>query len=416
LAVVLLNTHDMIGGAARACNRLFRGLAATGENAVMVVREQAEGSPGIITAGSRIDGRLRAFFDGLPQHFYPRRSRHNFSAAWVPGRGLSAIAEMHPEVVHLHWVVEGFVRIEALSALKSPVIWTLHDSWPFTGGCHLPGNCRRHEGSCGFCPVLGSRHEHDLSRWVWTRKRKAWSDLDLICVAPSRWLADCARASSLLEGHRIEVIPNGIDVAVYRPGDRLAAREALGLDADRMLIVFGANHALSDPNKGADLLRAALAGLSPGERAKTELVLFGEDFGRQMPDCEMPVRNLGVIQDEKRIVQLYQAADLFAAPSRQENLPNMVMEAMACGTPCVAFAVGGLPDLISHGVEGYLAAPGDSADLGRGIAWVLEDSARRESLAARARDKIVEGFSLEGTVSRYLRLYRELQGIKEIVP
>jgi glycosyltransferase involved in cell wall biosynthesis len=377
----------------------------------MIVREQADYSSGVITVGTLADGRLRALFDGLPQHLYPRRIPHNFSPAWMAGRGLTAAAALCPDLIHLHWIVEGFVQIEALRSIRCPVVWTFHDSWPFTGGCHLPGSCRNYQESCGCCPVLGSTRMRDLSKRVWARKRKAWSGLNLTCVAPSRWLADCASASSLLEGHRVEVIPNGIDVSVYRPGDRLAARAALGLPTDRRLIVFGANHALSDLNKGFDLLQAALAGLSPGERAESELVLFGEDADSQVPDCGMLVRNLGVLREEKSIVQLYQAADLFAVPSRQENLPNMVMEAMACGTPCVAFAVGGLPDLIRHGVEGYLATPGDSADLGRGIAWVLEDSVRRESLAARARDKIVGEFSLGGTVSRYLQLYRDLLAI-----
>jgi len=414
--VLLLNTYDVTGGAARACSRLFDGLTAAGTNATLIVREMTEHPSDAISAGSHFGGRLRAFLDGLPLHFYRHRIRHSFSAAWVPGRGIAAAAALHPELVHLHWVVEGFVQVEALRRLRCPVVWTLHDSWPFTGGCHLPGECRRYEASCGHCPVLGSAREHDLSRRVWMRKRATWANLDLTCVAPSRWLAERARASSLLGGRRIEVIPNGVDVSIYCPGERQAARAALGLPADRRLVLFGANHALSDRNKGFDLLLAALRGLAADERAQTELVVFGDDGGQPVPDCGMPVRNLGVLQKEKRVAQLYRAADLFVAPSRQENLPNMVLEAMACATPCVAFGVGGLPELIGHGIDGYLAVPGDSADLGRGIAWMLEDAGRRAQQGEKAAAKVREEFALERIAGRYLQLYSELLAAGEGTP
>jgi len=226
-------------------------------------------------------------------------------------------------------------------------------------------------------------------------------------VAPSHWLAECVLTSSLLSCRRVEVIPNGVDASIYCPGDRLAARSALGLTTKRQLILFGANHALSDRNKGFDLLQNALSKLSPRQVAQTELVLFGDDTALPF-SCTMPVRNLGVVRDEARIVQLYQAADIFVIPSRQENLPNMILEAMACGIPCVAFSVGGIPDLITHGVDGYLATPGDSGDLSRGIACLLEDDSRREMIAARARRKVETKFTLQHSVERYLTLYREL--------
>jgi glycosyltransferase involved in cell wall biosynthesis len=326
---------------------------------------------------------------------------------------LTTAAALRPDLLHLHWIVEGFVQIEAMRRLPAPIVWTLHDSWPFTGGCHLPGNCRRYEKSCGCCPVLGSSREGDLSRRVWARKRTAWRKLQLTCVAPSRWLADCARASSLLRDHRVEVIPNGVDTALYRPADQRAAREALRLPTDRRLILFGANHALSDVNKGFDLLHASLKSLEPVQRNKAELVVFGDHTGRQIPPCGLPVRNLGIVTDESRIVLLYQAADLFVAPSRQENLPNMVLEAMACGTPCVAFDVGGLPDLINHGTNGYLARPYEAEDFCRGISWVLADETRRLTMASLSREKIVSGFSLEQVAGRYFELYRELVSTKE---
>jgi glycosyltransferase involved in cell wall biosynthesis len=351
--------------------------------------------------------------DGLPLHSYPQRQLHNFSPDWVPGKAVKETIRRQPHVVNLHWVVQGFVHIDALSALNCPIVWTLHDSWPFTGGCHLPGACRRYEQSCGHCPVLGSHVENDWSRRIWQRKQASWKDLSLTVVAPSRWLADRARASSLFAHRRIEVIPNGIDTALYSPGDSQAARRALGLPENRRLLLFGANHSLSDANKGFDLLRTALNSLGEDQRQDTELVIFGETSDRPIPDCGLPVRNLGPIADEDRIVLLYRSADLFVSPSRQENLPNMVLEAMACGTPCVAFKVGGMTDMIDHQHNGYLGQPYDTDDLARGIAWVLKEKVCHGELSRNARRKAEAEFDMKRVTACYKALYEELVHAKE---
>lgn len=261
--------------------------------------------------------------------------------------------------------------------------------------------------------MLGSERENDLSRRVWSRKQIAWKDIHLTVVAPSRWLADCARSSSLLREQRVEVIPNGIDVETYLPGDSAAARSALGLPQDRKLTLFGAVHSLSDSNKGLDLLLAAVSNLDTSLQKRAELVVFGDRSNLDVQGCGLPVRNLGVIAEESRLALLYQAADVFVAPSRQENLPNMVLEAMACGAPCVAFDVGGLSDLIDHGINGYLARPFESKDLCRGISWVLADETRRLTMANLSREKIVASFSLKHVTDRYLDLYRELASRKD---
>ena len=408
LKIAVLNTYVSTGGAARAAMRLNAGLRQAGLDLTTLSRATYSQT----VTGDNKKRNWWAWFLGcmnlLPCKFYPKRQLHNFSSNWMPdGLGMK-LRRLSPDLIHLHWVGDGFLRIERLARCNIPIVWTLHDSWAFTGGCHLPGECHRYQKKCGYCSVLGSARENDLSRRVWSRKQIAWKDIHLTAVAPSRWLADCARSSSLLRERRVEVIPNGIDVKTYLPGDSAAARSALGLPLDRRLILFGAVHSLSDSNKGLDLLLSALAILDNSLQKKAELVLFGDRGDLDLQGCGLPVRNLGVIAEESRLSLLYQAADLFVAPSRQENLPNMVLEAMACGTPCVAFDVGGLPDLIDHCINGYLARPFETMDLCRGISWVLADETRRLTMASLSREKIVSGFSLKHVARRYLDLYLEL--------
>jgi len=226
-------------------------------------------------------------------------------------------------------------------------------------------------------------------------------------VTPSRWLADCARSSSLFQKSRIEVIPNGLDTEVFHPADKQASRRSLGLPDDKSIILFGAVGGTKDPNKGFHLLVPALQSL--GERFPDSLaVIFGSDANEPLPDLGMPVVSLGRINDDKKLATVYSAADVFVAPSMLENLSNTVMEAMACGTPCVSFRQGGVVDLVDHEVSGYLAKPYDVEDFAEGIAWILEDKDRHASLAEYTRRKILAEFSLELMSRRYVDLYRGL--------
>jgi glycosyltransferase involved in cell wall biosynthesis len=406
MKVALLNTYET-GGAARACYRLFQGLISAESDAELIVRGGAH-STGVISAGSSWGGFIMALLDGIPLHCYSGRQLNNFSPAWVPGRGIYEATRFSPDIVHLHWIVQGFVQIESMTSISCPIVWTLHDSWPFTGGCHLPGNCRRYEHGCGQCPVLGSNCENDLSRRIWRRKHEAWKNLSLTIVCPSKWLAERAGASSLLRGRRIVVIPNGIDTVRYSPGDKLAARRKLGLPENRSILLYGANQAISDKNKGLDLLLAAFRLIEDTQLQDTELVIFGEDTNATFQESRLHIRNLGSIHDEDRLLLLYRAADIFVAPSRQENLPNMVMEAMACGTPCVAFAVGGIPDLITHGETGYLAQPFEIEDLAQGLSQLILDVDRRVSMSLQSREWIENNVSMTKIVALYQNIYREL--------
>lgn len=410
--LLMLNAFDDQGGAAIATYRLHSGLRSIGIDSKLLVQKKGTDDYSVIgprARWKRMAVALRPYLDRLPANFYPARQSSLFSTAWFPDGLASEIAEMNPDIVHLFWLNAGFFRIETLKNIRQPIVWTLHDMWPLTGGCHYDEECGRFQTSCGNCPQLNSEKERDLSRRVWARKKESWREANMVVVATSQWLAQMARSSSLLGARRIEVIPNGIDVDVYKPIDKATARAAYNLPKEKCLILFSAFGAISDKRKGNHFLMEALKGLlNTSLRDRIELVLVGASEPAQIPDFGFKVHYMGQLKDEVSQVLLYSAADVVVAPSVQENLSNTVMESLACGTPVVAFNIGGMPDMIEHRRNGYLAAPFDVGDLAEGMAWVLADEMRHEELSANARKTVVERYSLPIVAERYQQLYKSL--------
>jgi glycosyltransferase involved in cell wall biosynthesis len=410
MKVLMLNTFDEVGGAARAAVRLLGGVRGLGVDAGLLVQFKSGQAKEVISSPSplrKAARHLKVLLGLMPVRTYPNKPENNFSPALLPDHLVTEIAGVDPDIVHLHWLGAGFLRVETLRKLGQPLVWTLHDSWAFTGGCHVPFDCARYRQSCGACPVLGSSRERDLSRWTWNRKKRAWRDLNLTVVAPSRWLADCARSSSLFRDVRVEVIPNGIDTGAFQPMDKEQARNLLGLPKDRKIILFGGIRGTSDPNKGFHLLQPALQTL--GRDSSDLLALVFSSFeSAKLPEMGMPAVYLGPIHDDRKLAAIYSAADAFVAPSMQESFCQTAVEAMACGTPVVAFRATGLLDVVEHQRSGYLAQPYDSDDLARGIAWILEDRDRHAELSLQARQKVEAEFSIDKVSGRYITLYREL--------
>lgn len=411
----LISTFDIEGGAARAAFRLHKGLQKIGIHSTMLVQQKSSDEPSVICPPSKWKKGValaRPVLDDLPLTLYPKRENIIFSPAMLPDRLSAKIAAFNPNIVHLHWVARGFMRIEGIKRFNRPILWTFHDMWPFTGGCHYDNDCGRYKFGCGICPQLKSNRQHDLSHRVWERKKEAWHDIDLTIVAPSKWLAKCARESSLFQDHRIEVIPYGLESERFKPIDRRAGREFLSLPQDKKLILFGAMDASSDRRKGFQFLKPALERLAEGG-LKAELIIFGATEPKNPPGFGFKAHYMGRLHDDISLALLYGVADVFVAPSIQDNLPNTVMESLACGTPVVASNVGGIPDMVEHEVNGYLAKAFDTCDLAQGIQWVLEDPERSERLGKAAREKAVREYSLEIQARRYLNLYEETLGRKQ---
>lgn len=273
--ILHLSASDIDGGAARAAYRLHQGLQSIGLTSCMLVHTKRSEDSQVI-ADKKLLTKLGPKFSGRPLKRYAGRQGDMFSPQWFADALAPAVARQNPDIILLHWICNGFVRIETLAKWNKPIVWTLQDMWPFTGGCHYSRDCDRYTQSCGACPQLCSRAQRDLSRRVWQRKARAWKDLDLTLVAPSSWMAKCAASSSLFAGLRIETIPFGLDTQTYKPIAKPTARELLQLPQDKPLALFGALAATKDHRKGFQLLTAALQCLSQTQwQDRIEVVIFG---------------------------------------------------------------------------------------------------------------------------------------------
>jgi glycosyltransferase involved in cell wall biosynthesis len=316
------------------------------------------------------------------------------------------------DVVSLYWINGGFVSPESLARIGKPLLWRLSDIWPFSGGCHYPGDCNRHAGSCGACPQLKQPSEHDASRRLWQRKFDAWRDLDLTIVAPSKWMARLARQSRLFGERRVEVVPTGVDLSVFRPQDRLALRKRLDIPQDRLVVAFGALDPSGDTRKGYAELSAALQRIASSPLAPHVSALI---FGRQrLPNERLPIpaHFLGHLDQDQDLVDAYSAADIVAVPSREDNLPNVALEAIACGVPVCGFDVGGMSDIVRNGWNGFLTPPQDGQALGDCMISILGDSRLKQQMAMNCRAHAEKYFSLDAQAGTYAALYAELVDAK----
>lgn len=410
MKVLIVNTSDINGGAARAAYRLHRALLAADIDSQMLVQAKSSDDFTVLASDSKIQKglvNLRPALDSLPVRFYKNRTKTLFSPAYLPSLGLAdKINTLNPDVVHLHWINDGMLRIEELAKIKAPIVWSLHDMWPFTGGCHYDENCEGYKKHCGNCQVLASVKENDLSRGVYNRKAKVFDKLDnLSIIALSRWLASCAKSSQLLKDKPAVCLPNPIDTAIFSPFDKLHARDLLNLPTDKKLILFGAMGATSDPRKGFAELSQALSVL---KREDIELVVFGSGQPKVSQGFKYKTHYLGQLHDDVTLRVLYSAVDVMVVPSLQENLSNVIMESLACGTPVVGFDIGGNSDLIEHQINGYLAMPFDTNNLANGINWVLK-AENHVQLCEKAREKVLKTFDSRLVVKQYIELYRRVK-------
>jgi len=331
-----------------------------------------------------------------------------WSSAWT-GRNVSSfINNLDPDIVNFHWLTNGSVNLTDLRYIKCPVVFTLHDVWAMTGGCHCNLECNNWKSECHSCPQLGkSLLGFEFAPLLRMRKVSAYAQIpNLTVVSPSRWLAKIAKESKCFPNSNIKVIQNCLDVNLFTQGDKTDARLKLRLPLNKIIIGFGAVNATSVSYKGYDLLRQIMHLLRQRGVENLHLVVFGDnDDGSFFP---YDVSFLGIKDCEKDLSIIYQAFDIFLSPSRQDNFPSTVMEATACGTPVVAFAIGGIADIVKHKVSGYLSKPFDVNDFADGVQWVMGSAERLSSIGQAAYD-FTSTYCAPNTVARkYLKLYHSL--------
>ncbi len=409
MKILHLNTSDIIGGAARATYRLHNALLNEGINSQMLVQKKMSDDYTVIGPETKIGkgwGQIRPTLDMLPVLFYKNRTKTLFSPNWLPFSPIvRRINEIKPDIVHLHWIAGGMMRIEDIAKITAPVVWSLHDMWALTGGCHYDEGCGKFKTKCNCCPVLGSDKVSDLSSKVFHRKKKVFQRIkNLTIIGLSRWLADCAQKSALFKNRSVVNLPNPIDTDIFASVPKKYAKNILNFRQDKKIILFGAMSGSSDPRKGFKYLSSALQKLNTED---IELAVFGSTEPCTPPTFKQHVRYLGHLHDDISLRVLYSAADVMIVPSLQEAFGQTASEAMACGTPVVAFGATGLLDIVEHKKTGYLATPFDANDLAQGIDWILHAENYQE-LCKNARNKVLQDFDSKIVAKKYIELYKRI--------
>jgi glycosyltransferase involved in cell wall biosynthesis len=409
--VLGIAANDVLGGAARSAYRLHQGLSRAGVEARMLVRwKHSEDSSVTGLDASWQDEEHVASERAIRQRWVRENRTDRTDTLFSLGMPSIDIAA-HPlvrwaSVLHLHWCAnfQGPASFGSLTALGTPVVWTLHDEWGYTGGCHYTAGCERYRDACDACPQL----REDPLRLVgqgFDARRAAWIDAPLTVVAPSRWLADRARASAILGDHDVHLIPYGLDTGLFRPASRPARsafRAAHGIADDAVVLAFGVDR-IGERRKGYAHLLRALEGLSGAT-----LLRFGDASGIGHGDeLALPSVDLGPIQNDADLALAYAAADAFVLPTLEDNLPNGVLEAMACGTAVIAYATGGIPDVIDDGIEGLLVPTGDVERLARTLRVAVAAPADLGRMGQAGRERAERDHTLCRQAERYASLYRE---------
>lgn len=411
MRVLIVNTSERVGGAAIAANRLMEALKRNGVKAKMLVRDKQTDQLTVLSVGMGWRQPLRFLWERLCIFVANGLSRRNLFQVDIANTGtdVTRLKEFQrADVVHLHWVNQGFMSLKDLERVLQSgkrVVVTLHDQWYFTGVCHYSGGCTKYTELCHNCELMGSKLLGDVAKRVFLQKQRIYQGGRLTFVGCSRWMADLARRSRLTQGQRVVSIPNAIDTELFCPQDKTAARAAFSLPQDKRLLLFGCQR-ITDERKGFRYLVEALQLIKrerPELAEQMELVVVGgeaEHVRSQVPFNIFPVR---YVSDPKRMVMLYNAVDLYVTPSLQDNLPNTIMEALACGVPCVGFNVGGIPEMIDHQRNGYVAACQNAQDFADGIVWAL--SADYAALSQQARQKVLDTYSEEAVARQYVKEY-----------
>ncbi|MCG6879060.1 MAG: glycosyltransferase [Deltaproteobacteria bacterium] len=422
MKILHISTYDIKGGAARATERLHRGLRELGEDSQILVRDKKSEDPAVIASGwenSPVPGGRQFILNTAVQTYYIDSHRTELSDTFFslgyPGCDISQLDIVRDaDIINLHWIAryQSPMTLHRLFLLGKPVVWTLHDQWPFTGGCHYAAGCEKYRKDCNRCPQL-SNDTFDLPAAVLKDKLALFKSADLTIVSPSRWLATCAGASRLFMDLRIEVIPNSVETDVFAPIPKAVACRSLGLSPNTLSILFASERG-NEKRKGFQKLIAAIKCCSEhdGFRSlikanKIKLISFGY-FHNGMDSAGIPLETLGYLDSNEKIAMAYCASDFFVLPSLEDNLPNTMLEAMSCGTPVLAFDVGGIPDAIQNGITGELIPSGDVRKMADAILSLLFDDKSRKKMQQNCRKLVLEKFSLDVQARQYLKLYKAL--------
>jgi glycosyltransferase involved in cell wall biosynthesis len=419
LSILQINTYGISGGAGKAAYRLHKGLLDAGQHSRYLVKETKAIVPEIITVQPDVIFEKKLKDDHLINKYYIWFNRTELSNTYFsfsyPGFDLSKSKPIRDaDIVNLHWTEDFLspVSLNYLFAQNKPVVWTLHDQKPFTGGCHYSAGCKNYQDLCRNCPQLQD-DPFGLPTAVLKDKMELFNGSDITVVTPSLWLANEARESSLFKFNRIEVIPNAIESDIYYPVEKKAAKNRIGIDSDTVTIMFGTSDSREE-RKGLKHLISALSYCIKDKEfkkladANKVMIICVGKMDASIKELSIPLVNMGYIEDDGDMARIYNASDMFVLPSFEDNLPNTMLEALACGTPVISFDIGGMPDVIVDDVNGKLVSFKDDVQLSRVILDLVFNPEKRSSMGVKGSLLMREKYKLEDQANSYLKLYDDI--------
>ncbi|MDB4324991.1 glycosyltransferase [Flavobacteriaceae bacterium] len=412
MKIIHLNYNDSIGGAAKASSRIHKELLTFGIDSKFLTIDKYTQDIAVYAPINWLEKSMciiiRKFNKLFLFLFYRNRKNAKFSVNLISIFSRLSINSMikDSDLLNLYWVEDSLINFQILKKIKKPIIWRLSDLAPMTGGCHFSNGCNKYVIACGKCPILDSNQKYDLAFLQFYLKKKIIDELDITIVAPSSWIAAEAAKSFLFKNKKIKTIYTGVDTNIFFPYDKINARKHFNLDSSKKILLFGAMSAVSDPRKGYNLLINSLNKLNFKDE-EIELIIFGS---KNLPalNKSFKIHMLGNISDEYELRLAYNCADLFLCPSREDNLPNTVLEAMACSVPVIAFDIGGLGDAVRHKKNGYLANKYDCFDFANGIKWGLDELNNSGELKTNAINLIKSEFNIKKQTSKFIKLFEEI--------
>ena len=421
MRILIVNTSEKNGGAAVAANRLMEALNSNGEDAKMLVRDkQTDDKRVVALRRSRLHW-WRFLWERWCIFLHLHLSRQRLFELDIANTGtdITTLPEFKAaDIIHLSWINQAMLSLADIKKIVNsgkPVVWTMHDIWPATAICHYARGCKQFHTACHHCPLLPrGGGNNDLSARVWRKKTVVLQDKSILFVACSKWLEGQAKQSALLKNQIVTSIPNPIDTHIFCKQDKKQARRAFGLPENKQLILF-VSQRVTDERKGVNYFIEALQQLvteHPAMKQNTGVIILGGHSAEVAARLPIPAYALGYVSDAEKIASVYNSADLFVLPSLEDNLPNTIMEAMACGIPCVGYRVGGIPEEIDHLKNGYVAAYKDVNDLARGIYWVLNE-AEYDVLSTQAIEKVISCYSQKAVSLRYIEVYNQALAFKK---
>lgn len=406
MKLVILNKNDGKGGAARAASMWHKAMLKNGIDSSFFVENVTASIPGSLAPKSK----PRKIYNYFKTHFddnylnwkYPNRDKYPWGINVLPTNVHHEINALRPDLVNLHWISNETISWNEIAKIEAPIAWTMHDMWALTGGCHYSYGCDKYQSHCGACPQLKSQKTKDLSYKIFDKKIELIQKKKITVIASSVWLHDCFKASPVFGNLDIHIVPNPMDTDVFKPIDKSQARNVLNLPQDKKLILFMAFSATTDPRKGVQYLPSMLEELeNTYSTDELELVVVGAASNNGSIKTKFNTHFLGTISDDWSLTLLYSACDTMIAPSTEENLSLAVMESMSCGTPVVAFDIGGMPDMIKHNENGYLAKAFDSVDLANGIKTAIGN----KLFSKNAREHVLKNYNFKTVFDRAIEIY-----------